>query len=125
MTGGCLPIGFPLSCAGNGTTTMPTSLCFFLFSVFFFISPLPDRLFHLVHLQVESDAFSLGSSDIATFVYREKVAHALFLAKFGDKAGAATMQASADALHRAIDTHLWDPVERWVLASIAQAGRLR
>ena len=64
--------------------------------------------------QVKSDAFSLGSADIATFIYREKVALALFLAEFGDRAGAAAMQASADDLHRAIDTHLWDPEERWV-----------
>lgn len=55
-----------------------------------------------------SDAYTLASTDIMVFLYREKVALSNFLTKFGNTAAAAKVVASAAALKAALNAHLWN-----------------
>ena len=57
---------------------------------------------------VASDAYTLASTDIAVWLYREKIALATFLTTFGDAANAKKIRASAAELKAAVNEHLWD-----------------
>ena len=70
-----------------------------------------------------SEAYTLASSDINTFLFREKAALANFLTKFGDAEGAAAATASAGRLRAAVDAHLWSEREgRWTAFNTSGAG---
>ena len=57
---------------------------------------------------MSSDAYTLASSDIGTFLYREKTALANFCHKFGDEPCAMRVRAAAAALKASLNAHLWD-----------------
>jgi hypothetical protein len=57
---------------------------------------------------VPTDAYTLASSDLQVWMYREKIALARFLETFGHPTEAAAMNASAAALKDAVLKILWD-----------------
>lgn len=66
-------------------------------------------------------AYTLASTDLAVFLYREKLALLKFLIHFGNTTAAAAIQVSIDALRAAVEAELWSPdLQRYIAVNTSQ-----